>query len=134
MKKFLKITLSVIIVLFLLIALSPLWYPNVVTQLKPVRNAGEKAKIALGNVAHSSNKDSALVEAVDALPVDGNTLEERVAHWVRYDFNKIDSMKFKLVSGIGISATDAERKVKEGYTRDQVVVQIFSNGSASEYF
>jgi hypothetical protein len=43
-------------------------------------------------------------------------------------------MKFKLVSGVGISATNAEKRVKEGYTRNQVVVQIFSGGSSEEYF
>ena len=39
-----------------------------------------------------------------------------------------------LVSGLGISANDAENKVTEGYTRNQIVVRIFSKGKSEEYF
>lgn len=128
MKTFVKIVL-IIAILFVIWGGISLIYPNVVTELSPIRDPGEKAKVALRNVTNAKNQDSALIVAVNELPTEGNTLEERVAHWVRYDISKIDSMKFMLVSGVGISATDAKNKIHEGYTRHQVIVRIFSNGT-----
>ncbi len=117
------------------VSITAFMFPDVVRGISPVRDAGENAKNLLGKVATATNKDSALAVAVNALPVEhGETLEERVAFWVGSDVDHIDSMHFMLVSGIGISAYNAEHKVKEGYARDQVVVRIFSKGKSEDYF
>jgi competence protein ComGC len=134
MKKLFRILVLAIFVLAIVSFFVVKFYPNVVTGIKPVKDPGEKAKIALDKISKAKDKKTALAYAVNQLPTHGGTLEERVAYWVGYEIKHIDSMKFKLVSGLGISATDAEHKVHEGFTTDQVVVEIFSNGQSYEYF
>jgi len=134
MKNLVRNSFVVIAVIGIIAVVIMNFYPNVVTGISPVRDPGKNAKDALQNVAKAKDKTAALTAALNQLPVEGKTLEEKVASWVRYDFNKIDSMKFVLVSGIGISATDAKNKIHEGTAYHQVVVRIYSSGKCTEYF
>lgn len=113
-------------ILGLALIASPLYYKNVVTGIPANRDAGVAAKSALGNIASATNKDSALRAAVNLLPGEGTSLETKIAKWISYDIKKVDSMKFFLVSGDLITATSADKKLHEGFVRDQIVVRIFS--------
>ena len=106
---------------------------NVVTGVPPVREISVKAKKMIDSISMATDKDLAIKKAISELPVKGKTLEEKISFWVKYEYSAIDSIRFKLLSGLGITATTAEKNVT-GYVNEEVVVEIWHQGKMNEYF
>jgi hypothetical protein len=137
MKKSTRIAAAIVVAFLGIAVIANMFFPNIVSGVPPVREAGDSAKALIDKIKSAENKDSAIVQAVFALPTHGGTLEERVAYWVGIvggSHAKIDSMHFLLLSGVGITAEMAEGRVAEGYGRDEVVVRVFSQGKSEDYF